>query len=1081
MQLSVTFHRTSVQNPPETLTGTGFVDNSSNDYSPLLHIPIEPFRQEFVEGSAIAPALYEIAVQVRDELEIDPYTHEGESWPIHEALGWDAPSTQYQTRKPHRFGAGAFLLQETGDTWQIKPQNPRLAPKDKGTEEPTEFKPVKYETPRGAGSRAYLPPIDPATLQAICDRHGLDFEAVRGAIASAGGFWAWVASRADLRVILTEGGKKSLSLLSHGFIAIALTGCWGAIQAKNGEERLEQARLIADLQPFAAQGRPIAIALDIDLKRKTRRTVWKATCKTICLLEQAGCTVAIAQWDNARGRDKGVDDLIVNRGIGAFEQALATARSAKELKILWQLQNPLGKYRPDLVVDVPDLSEAINPISLPPQGILVLQAPMATGKTKLIRKILDSLIGIYPGAIAPGHRQSLQRGFGERLGLDFLNDLDRFKGQKIGAAGLPTKRLSLCYDSILAINPKDYPPGSYVLVLDEADQGFWHLLLGATCGKDGKRPALIARAIELIQNAGLVILASADITEKEVDFVCSIRNEQPFILQNTYQRSRAFIDFYAGDSEIKGSDRAAKLQVLSKIWEALTLGKRVWVAVDTLKLSKEVERIALIAGISADKILRFDGETSSDQKQRAFANSPKELAKNYQIVIHNSSLTSGVSVEIDHFQVVFGLFTGQTIAPWDCTQMLGRVRQPVPRVVYARQYGKKSHLSRGRNHLQVSTDLADRTGAIARSLGEDTLAFEVDTASPAAAYASRAIAETNTAMADFALQIRLRLELQHEVVDNAPVDTVQALEADKNQQIEAQPNGLIGPYLMGRLLEAIDAEIKRDDAQAIAHAPALAADEAKKLRDKTFTNFEDRRALERFDLCDFCVIAPEALTVDDVLFDAKGKMRRGISRIEGLLWDGLTLQRDRASLEGLRAWGYKLPAQDLPTRTMRADLMESLGIADVLERVTSGEQWSADTPWVVAFAERCLANPKDCDRAFGFTPNPSQSPNAILGTALRAMSLKTKSRRLGTGDRERVYSIDHDHLDAVRATLFRRAERHLQQGLEPRPQPLTLTLLGSVAGVREKRPETCLIDAPTKENEGAERALDEYRGMDLAS
>ena len=1039
------------------------------DFSPDLSA--DPFEHEFIEGSAIAPELYAIAVQVRDELETSA-GHDVE-WPIHEALGWDGPSTQYQTRKPHRFIAGAFLLQETGDAWQIKPQNPRID---------RDGKPVKYETPRGAGSRAYLPPIDRQTLRAICKRHGLHFATVRDEVEAIGGFWAWVASRPDLPIILTEGGKKSLSLLSHGFIAIALTGCWGAIQAKDGEERLEQARLIADLQPFAAKGRAIAIALDIDLKPKTRHTVWKATQRTVWLLEQARCTVAIAQWDNAGGRDKGVDDLIVNRGIGAFEQALATARSAKELKIRWRLQNPLGEYRPSMVVDVPDLSKAIAPAMLPTGGVLVLAAGMGTGKTKAIRKILDYLRDAYPGVIAPGHRQSLQRSFGERLGLDFLNDVDRFQGQKIGADGLPTKRLSHCWDSVLAINPRDYPPGSNILVLDEADQGFLHLLMQATCGKNGKRPALIARAIELIQNAGLVILASADITKKDIDFVCSIRNEQPFILQNTYQRSGAFVDFYAGDSEIKGSDRAAKLTVLSKIREALTLGKRIWVAVDTLQLSKEIEKIALMAGIAADKILRFDGETSGDPKQRAFADSPNELAKNYQIVIHNSSLTSGVSVEIDHFQVVFGLFTGQTIAPWDCTQMLGRVRQPVPRVIYARQYGKKSHLSRGRNHLQVSTDLADRTGAIARSLDEDTLAFEVDTASPAAIYTARAIADINEDMGDFALQIRLRMEHDgHEVLANAPVDLVQALEADKNQHIEAQPDGLIGPYQMGVMLEAIRKEIKHDDAQAIAHAPALAADEAKKLRDKTFTSFEDRRALERFALCDFCVIAPEFLTVDEVLFDAKGKMRRSISRIEGLLWDGLTLQRDRASLEALRAWGYKLPAQDLPTRTMRADLMEGLGFVDVLERGASGEQWRDDTPWVAAFAGRCLANPKACERAFGFIPNPSQSPNAILGMALRALGLKTKSRRLGTGNRERVYSIDHDHLDAVRAILSRRAERHLQQGLQPRPQPLTLTLLGSVAGVREKIPETGRINAPIKENEGAEGALDEYRAMKLAS
>jgi hypothetical protein len=1074
--------------------------------------PIAYFQQEFCQGSGIDPALYAAAVQVRDELETDPYSHEPLGWPIHEALGWDDPSRNYQTRKPHRFIAGAFLLQETGEIWQIKPLNPRLARKDGGggfdrygraikplnldaqgkskPETEPEFKPVKYETPRGAGSRACLPLIAPETFKKICDRLGLDHELSRAEKESLGGFWAWVKAHPEYPIVITEGGKKALCLLSHGYIAIALTGCWGAIQSNQDGERLERSRLIADLQPFATLGRKITIALDRDAKRKTRRDVWKATARTSWLLEQAGCTVAIARWNNAGGRDKGVDDLIVNQGIGAWEQALATARSPKESGILYRLQNPLGKYQPSMVVDVPCLS-AIGPQSLPSQGIVVLQAPMGTGKTKLIRLILDYLAAMYPGVIAPGHRQTLQRGFGDRLGVDFLNDVDRFRGQKIGANGLPTLRLSLCWDSVLAINPKDYPPGSYVLILDEADQGFWHLLLGKTCGKDGKRAALIARAIELIKNAGLVILASADLTQKDIDFVCSIRNEQPFILQNTHQRPGAYADFYTGDFSVKGSDRAAMLTVLSKLWEDLKLGRKIWVAVDTLKLSKIIERIALAAGISADKILRFDGETSSNSEQRGFADLPNERAKDYQVVVHNSSLTSGVSVEANHFNVVYGLFTSSTIAPWDVTQMTARVRPSIPRVIYASQTGKKFHLSRGRNHLQVATDLIDRAALIARSLGDDDLLTELDVDSPAAVYAAQAIADHNLAMADFALQVRLRLESAgHDVVSNDPAETLAALEADKTQHqqqlkairqeyqqrlkaiaelpkadrkaarealqqerkaaIDALHDGVIGPYLMGALLEAITEEIRIDDAQAIAHAPELDNAAAKKLRAKTFTSFEDRLALERFDLCEFYRLDPESLTVDDVLFDRRGATRRGLKLIEGLLWDGLAIASDRGKLGAIRAWGHQLPVQDLPAWAMKTDLMEDLGFLDALERVLAGEQWDNSTSWVIEFAGRLLANPADCHRAFGFTPHPNQTPCAIIGLALRAMSLKTKSRRLGTGDRERVYRVDDDVLDIVRAILARRAEKHLQQGFQPRPHPLTIALLGGVAVVREK-------------------------------
>jgi Domain of unknown function (DUF3854) len=1055
--------------------------------------PIEHFRREFVDGSAISPALYAATVQVRDELETDPYTHEALGWPIHEALGWEEPSRNYQTCKPHRFIAGAFLLQETGEVWQIKPLNPRLARKD-GKNGFGDLKPVRYETPRGSGSRACLPLIDPETFKKICDRLDLDHESARAEKESLGGFWAWVASRADLPIVITEGGKKALCLLSHGCIAIALTGCWGAIQAKDDKgARLAQSRLIADLQPFAVPGRKITIALDRDVKRKTRRDVWKATKRTAWLLEQAGCTVAIARWNNAGGRDKGVDDLIVNQGIEAWEQALATARSPKTLDILHRLRNPLGKYQASICVNVPELDKAIDLGSLPSQGIIVLAAGMGTAKTKLIAAMLEKLLALYAGAIAPGHSQALQRGLAGRLGLDFLNDIDSYRGQKIGGNGLRTLRVSLCYDSLLAINLKDYPPGSYILILDEVDQGLYHTFLGGTCSKGGKRSALIAILTELIKNAALVIMASADITEKEIDFVCAVRGEQPFILQNDYQPPGSIINYFMGDPEVEGSDRAALLQLISRLYSDVHRGRKTWIATDGLGWSKVVYQVCLFAGIPADKILLINSETSDEQRQRDFAESANEQAKNYQVVIHSPSLTSGVSIELpDYFYGVYGLFSGQSIAPWYCTQMLKRVRPNVPIAVYARRHGRKSHLSRASNHLKVATDLIGRTMDIANATAGSELLEEVDISSPAAIYTNRAIADHNWAMGDFGLQIRLRLEVAgHNVQDNDPAAMVDVLNQEREHFAEAaailkaeykaakaaiaelppkqrkpardalkakyeqdcrdlltpKPGQYMGPWQLGQLLPGIAEAIKITDATRLHGRPAITADEASALRKKTHISFADREALERFDLCEFYKIPPESLTIDDVLFDARGKTRRGIARIEVHLWDGLALTRDRSSLTKLRSWGKKLLAQDLPIDTAAKQARELLGWLDIADRCLN-EKWSASTPWVAEFADRCKANPKDCDRGFGFWASANQSPVAILGMALRAMMIKTKSTR-GT-DGTRVYRVDADHLDVIRGILTRRAEDYISQGIEPHPHPLTLTYLGGMEATQEK-------------------------------
>lgn len=1035
---------------------------------PLPTDPIAHFEREFCQGSAIAPELYAVAVAIRDELETSA-GHDAE-WPIHDALGWEPPSTQYQTRKPHRFIAGAFLLQETGEAWQIKPLNPRLARKNKSDwnrhgratkpltldangKSTAELKPVKYETPKGAGSRAYRPPINRETFRAICRRHGLDFDTARAKRDEIGSFWEWVAAHPELPIIITEGAKKALCLLSNGYIAIALTGCWGGIRANENGERLAKPKLIADLKPFTVDGRTITIALDRDLKRETKRTVWKATRKTAWLLEQAGCTVVIARWDNAGGRDKGVDDLIVNQGLEAWEQALATARSVKVIEILHRLQNPLGNHQPTLRVNVPDLAKAISPESIPNSGIVALLSGMGTAKTKLIAL----LIAMWEKAIAPGHREALQRGLGARLGLDYLHDTDRFRGQKLGADGKPTKRLSLCWDSILAIDPRDYPPGSYVLVLDEVDQGLRHLILGGTCAKDGKRPALIARATELIKNAGLVILASADLTAIELDFVAAIRGETPWILQNDYRSNGWFSHFATSQKGLKGSTRVARGAILTQLMVDLRQGDRVCLATDTLRNSRAIEQFAIGLGIPSDQILRYDSETSGDPLQREFADRPDEFLSRarLRLLIYSPSLTSGVSIERNPFDSVYGLFEGQSIAPWDCLQQLGRVRQSVRRLIFAPHWGKGHRLTDKRNQLQAMGDLYRRSQLVAKGVDDPSVLEAIDQTSQDAIYAAKAIADQNNEMADFGLQIQLRLEAAGHKVQKLPIERLVAdLEQDRHtiaKAAKAERAAIAKSVASAELMEALqrwdDAldRVKALHCEAITHEAIITADEAQQIREQRVVSYADRLKLERFEICDFLAIAPEDLEIEQVEADRNGAYRRELSRLEGLIWDGLTVRRDREKISRLTRWELPLPTQDLPGAnlfTMGADV---LGVMDMIQWAIDTPGWHNDTPQVVEFANRLKAHAPDVRLTLGFTVWEGMTACQVLGMVLKAVGLRTVSTRQGTGDRIRLYSIDDDSLSRAIVILTARAEKHSSKALQPRPHPLADLFLGGVA------------------------------------
>lgn len=125
-------------------------------------------------------------------------------------------------------------------------------------------------------------------------------------VATPLSFWEWVVMHPEIPIILCEGEKKAASLLSQGFVAIALPGIWsGRIGKKDFDERLHP-----DIMPVAQPGRKFIILFDYETKPKTRWSIFQATLRTGKTIEAVGCTCEVALLP---GTEKGVDDFIVER------------------------------------------------------------------------------------------------------------------------------------------------------------------------------------------------------------------------------------------------------------------------------------------------------------------------------------------------------------------------------------------------------------------------------------------------------------------------------------------------------------------------------------------------------------------------------------------------------------------------------------------------------------------------------------------------------------------------------------------------------------------------------------------------
>ncbi|WLT40677.1 hypothetical protein NON20_26145 (plasmid) [Synechocystis sp. B12] len=90
------------------------------------------------------------------------------------------------------------------------------------------------------------------------------------------------------------------------------------------------------------------------------------------------------------------------------------------------------------------------------------------------------------------------------------------------------------------------------------------------------------------------------------------------------------------------------------------------------------------------KILRIDAETVSEKGHPAFGiiGNLNTVLPLYDIVIASPTLETGVSIDINHFDRVFGFATGSQTVSAVC-QSLARVRADIPRHIWAKPYSNQ--------------------------------------------------------------------------------------------------------------------------------------------------------------------------------------------------------------------------------------------------------------------------------------------------------------------------------------------------------------------------------------------------------
>ena len=629
---------------------------------------------ESLEGDTALEMLTENAIESIGAAQKTPHSYQYATAPVAKILdrykdmsseGWWCSGIDVLTGEPSQWGC-------------FKPDKPRIS-KEK-------LKPIKYEHPAKCPTEIFALKVSDHIWQAIAEKQGIapycllptkgtDTPPLISNLSDTPGvtFWQWVLDNPSITLLITEGAKKAGSLLTAGYAAIALPGIFNGYRQEKDTwgNVIGLPILIPQLLPFCGGGREVVFFFDQDSKPKTIKNVRRAIERTGKLLGYKGCKVSVSRWSDYW---KGIDDFIASQGPEALDQVFSERISLDEYKIA-----NFSALTPDLTINEKYISQSLK---VPESAkIVAIKAPKGTGKTEWIAAKIKEAKARGQRVLVITHRVQLGRELSRRFGVNYRSELAKSEdGNLLGYV--------LCVDSLHGkANPKFNPFDweGVTVIIDEAEQVFWHLINSPTCQKH--RVKIIDTFGELLRIAvstgGKIYLSDADLGMNAISYVqakIGYRVES-FIIENTYKphKKRDLILFDSPAALIEKAEKMASMgdkiiihtdgQKHQSNWGTRTL---------ELKFKKKYSNL---------KILRIDSESVVDPSHPAYGcmGNINEILPQYDLVICSPVVETGISIDVKHFDAVFAISHGVQTVDGFC-QTLERVRADVPRYAYIKEF-----------------------------------------------------------------------------------------------------------------------------------------------------------------------------------------------------------------------------------------------------------------------------------------------------------------------------------------------------------------------------------------------------------
>jgi len=933
-----------------------------------LHIQ-KAHWDEWTTGSAIDKELTALNLQsISGRTPYEYLLYNWESGKVHP----DAVSRKINRRFGNNWWHGGWWCGGAEDSqWGcFKPDRPRID-KSRGFD-PNKSKPIKYEHPPQTSTEIFRLKMPRHLWQRIANRYNIP-------IGNYLDFWQWVKDHPQIPITITEGAKKAGSLLSKGYVALALPGVWSGVRTPRDEDgnKVAPIHLIEDLASFTDTERLMYLAFDQDKKQSTKLQVNQAIAKTGILLKKSGCQVKVVSWD---ADYKGIDDFIVAHG----NQLSQVFQSANELEIWQASQLNHLTYSPDLLIN----SRYLGSFSPPTDAQLIgLKSPKGTGKTQWLSEQVKQIIREGGRKILLlTHRIQLGSELCGRLGIHYLDEpkLDDF-----GLWGF-----GLCMDSLhpksrAKFNPSDWE-GAWI-ILDEVEQVLWHLLNSSTCNSD--RVAILRTFQEVLVTAlstgGKVFLSDADLSDVSIDYIKSLIGFKikTWIAVNEWKPSQGW--------DVHSYDGNSPAQLVSDLMEHISMGGKPFICTGGQKIKSTYSTQNLESLLRRRfpylKILRIDSESVADPNHPAYGCIERlnEILPEYDIVIASPTLETGVSIECQHFTSVWGILPGHQPVNSVC-QFLARVRANIPRYIWARKTGF-GRIAGGSTNIKSILATQHKMAKVNINLltqADFTDDIDVDFQPESLRTWAKLSARINLGMKAYRAAIEARLKEEgHNIIDTVPPsdddDLIERIEATSDE-VKATKEGNY-----------------QNHCEAIANAPDIDDKEWMKLKDQRAKTKQEREQYRKAELNNRYGVEVDS---DLVKKDDDGWYR--LLRLHYFFGIGREHlpARDKASAQKMIDEGDgAIFKPDFNQKQLGAKIavLDLIGFIKLLRR----REFPQNDPELLEIASFCKQHRYEIEALLGIKILPGDSPIAIAQKLLGLIGYKLpRLRREGARDnRQYVY------------------------------------------------------------------------------